>query len=626
MVTRLGLRVFSRLTTTTEVDYRLEHWLSVLDNAAGSCLPLLAVWILVSSLDDLFVSVVYVLHWLLRRSRRAFFPCAAPLKQMAEAPARRIAVFVPLWREQGVIEGMIEHNISAIKYKNYDFFVGAYPNDPGTQAAIRKLESRFANVHLSLCPHDGPTSKADCLNWIYQRMLLYEEQTGERFDVVVTHDAEDLIHPDAFHVINYYAADYAMIQVPVLPLPTPWLELTHALYCDDFSEAHTKDLVVRGWLGGFVPSSGVGTGYTREALEQLAVEDFNRVFEPACLTEDYENGLRLRELGLRQMFYPITLSAGVPVATREYFPRRFRAAVRQRTRWITGIALQGWQRHGWGKRLGQVYWLWRDRKGLIGNPASAAANVLFLYGSATWLISRMNDTSWGLAASLDAGWVVPLLSANVGLLVLHLISRAACVGRVYGWAFALGVPLRTLYGNWVNTLSTFRAFYLFARAMLLRQPLVWLKTEHYYPSRASLLPHKRPLEEILVGSGYVAKETLAACTATKPPGMRLCEHLVRCGHLTEEEWYEALSIQQNIPWGRVEPHMIPRHVARALPAHVARKWLVLPYRIAGGSLYLASPEVPGDEVLGLLRRLTRLECRFQLVTPTNFRLLAEALL
>ena len=70
----------------------------------------------------------------------------------------------------------------------------------------------------SLCPHDGPTSKADCLNWVYQHLVLYEEQNRRAFDVLVTHDAEDLIHPDELRWINYYSARYDFVQTPVLAL------------------------------------------------------------------------------------------------------------------------------------------------------------------------------------------------------------------------------------------------------------------------------------------------------------------------------------------------------------------------------------------------------------------------
>ncbi len=204
---------------------------------------------------------------------------------------------------------MVEHNVSAIHYGNYHFFIGAYPNDDPTLDAVRDLESRFPRVHLAVCPHNGPTSKADCLNWIYQRMLLFEEHHGTRFDIVVTHDAEDLIHPQAFSLINAYADEYDMVQIPVLPLPTPLGDLVHGIYCDEFAEWQIKDMRARQLMGSFVPSNGVGTGYTRQALEMLANAEHNLIFEPACLTEDYENGLRLHKLECKQMFVPLTTKA-----------------------------------------------------------------------------------------------------------------------------------------------------------------------------------------------------------------------------------------------------------------------------------------------------------------------------
>src|SRR6185369_8780296 len=105
-----------------------------------------------------------------------------------------------------------------LRYPCADFFVGGYPNDGRTLAAVREAMKRYPRVHLALCPHDGPTSKADCLNWIYQRMLAHEELYGVRFDIVVTHDAEDVIHPESLRWINYFAGTCDMIQVPVLPL------------------------------------------------------------------------------------------------------------------------------------------------------------------------------------------------------------------------------------------------------------------------------------------------------------------------------------------------------------------------------------------------------------------------
>ena len=111
---------------------------------------------------------------------------------------------------------------------------------PEAFAAVREAATRYPNVHISISPHNGPTSKADNLNWIYQRMLVHEEQHGVRFEMILTHDAEDLMDPDALRWINYYAQWNDMVQIPVLALPTPLRELAHGVYCDEFAEFQFK--------------------------------------------------------------------------------------------------------------------------------------------------------------------------------------------------------------------------------------------------------------------------------------------------------------------------------------------------------------------------------------------------
>ena len=341
----------------------------------------LAVYLAISGIDDLFVDVAWLTLWLGDRHKAT----TPPPRQ----PERRIAVFVPLWRESAVIEQMLSHNIAALNYDRYTFFCGGYPNDQPTLDAVRDMAARSNRVQLAVCPHDGPTSKADCLNWIYQRMLDYERRTGKRFELIVTHDAEDILHPESLQWLSDLSRDYDFIQIPVLALRTPAGAFTHGIYCDEFAEFQTRDLPVRSRLGGFVPSAGVGTGYSRRALDALARVRQNQVFDPESLTEDYENGLRLHELGFRQVFVPPTHAGNSWVATREYFPQSFRAAVRQRTRWVTGISLQSWDRHGWTGSRQQKYWLWRDRKGLIGSPLSLLTNALTVYALASGLWDRV---------------------------------------------------------------------------------------------------------------------------------------------------------------------------------------------------------------------------------------------
>jgi len=591
-----------------------------IDSIIAVCLPALAIWILISGLDDLALDAVLFGNWLVTRRRRSGeeLPPAEPEKP--------IAVFIPLWREAHVIRRMVEHNLAAIRYDDFRFFIGAYPNDEPTLEAVRELAARFPNVHLALCPHAGPTSKADCLNWVYRRMLRYEQDSGTRFAIVVTHDAEDLIHPLELRWLNHYCGRFGMVQLPVLPLRMPFLNLTHGVYCDEFAEYQTKDLPVRGLLGGFIPSNGVGTGYARWAVEALAARHDNSIFDPASLTEDYENGFRLHELGCPQLFVRIQLLGGEPVATREYFPARFRQALRQRTRWVMGNSLQAWQRHGWHGGLRQIYWFWRDRKGLVGNPVSAAANLILTCGLGTLAWSRLSGTPWAIGRISGALPAWALLYGTFFLQLERVAIRSACVARIYGWRFALGVPARVLCANWINFFATVSALAQYAHARVLRRPLAWRKTEHSYPSQAALAGKKRPLGEVLLRRGLLDAARLAHALDSQPPGLRLGEYLIELGHLTAGEVYEALGQQNNIPFETLASASVPVRIARALPAAVARRWRVLPFRVEAGTLFIAGPELPGDEIHTDLRRFTSLEVRFHLITPANFEALADDLL
>ncbi len=185
----------------------------------------------------------------------------------------------------------------------------------------------------------------------------------------------------------------------MLPLPTPLLEFTHGIYCDEFSEFQMIDMPARQFSGSFIPSSGVGTGFAREILERLAEERNNRVFDSASLTEDYEIGVYIHSAGYPQLFAPLKRGDKGFMATREYFPRKMRSAIRQRTRWVTGIALQCWERSGWRGSWRNRYWFWRDRKGLLANPLSLLTNILFLAGLTDLFAETAEHRPWRFAVS-----------------------------------------------------------------------------------------------------------------------------------------------------------------------------------------------------------------------------------
>jgi len=566
--------------------------------AIGFLVPLV-LWILISGLDDLFITLAFLC------TRRRSFPWPSDA-DLDAVPERRIAILLPLWREHRVIGQMLERNLAAIRYSAYDIFAGVYPNDEPTARAVEELARLHPRVHMVVVPHDGPTSKGDCLNWAYRGMEKHESLHGIRYDVVMTHDAEDLVEPDSLRLVNWFSRDYAMVQVPVLALPTPIAELTHGLYCDEFAEFQTKDIPMRQLLGGFLPANGVGTGFARAALEHLASTRHGLIFDPACLTEDYENGLRLHALGYPQIFLPVRWRNGWPVATREYFPRNFRAATRQRSRWVAGIALQGWQNHGWRGVWPQAYWFWRDRKGLVGNLLSPLANLVFLAG----LMAIPGTGLKSPVAALVPLWLSRLCLLTYGFAFVQVGVRAWCSARIYGWRFGSATPLRVTWGNVVNFVATVAAIRQFAAARVRHTAMAWRKTDHVYP---------RPrLGELLVRMRSVPMNEVETAAGNMPAGLRIGEYLVQLRKLSEADLYRALSIQSGIPGGSDSGIEVDRLATRVLPAEVARRWSVLPFRVEMGQLHVAVADVPSADLKKELARHSSLEIRYRLVRPTEF--------
>lgn len=58
--------------------------------------------------------------------------------------------------------------------------------------------------------------------------------------------------------------------------------------------------------------------------------------------------------------------------------------------------------------------------------------------------------------------------------------------------------------------------------------------------------------------------------------------------------------------------------ARMLPAEMAKRWKVAPYRVDLGQLHLATTEVPSEEMARELAAASALDLRFRLVTPREF--------
>jgi adsorption protein B len=430
---------------------------------------------LVFGVNDLVVDLIYFAR-LLWRSLTVYtrFPRAfASELPLSEVPGF-IAIFVPAWDESAVIASMLRATVARIDYPNYAIFVGHYRNDPATAAAIASLsDDRVIAVEVQA---DGPTTKADCLNHLYDALIEHELATHASARAVVLHDAEDVVDPFELKLFDRLVGRAAVVQVPVLPLPDPHSRWIAGHYCDEFAEAHVKELVVREAVGAAIPLAGVGCAIERAALARLAALQEGKPFAGSSMTEDYEIGLRIGALGLRTMFVRIPARAGSRgvVASRGHFPATLGAAVRQKARWLGGIALAGWDRLGWSGGIGERWMRLRDRRGPVAAMLLVAGYAAALLWSQLWLAERLGAP---IHARMDSTLHI-LLTVNAALLAWRILMRAGFTASAYGLEQGLMSMPRLVVGNLIAVLAAFRAVTLHMSG----GPKRWDKTRHMFPA------------------------------------------------------------------------------------------------------------------------------------------------
>ncbi len=433
---------------------------------------------LLFAIDDLVVDAIYFV----RRGWRALTVYSRFPRMHAGGlpPPMRpgwFAVLIPAWDEAGVIAPMLRATLERFDHEEYWLFVGYYRNDPATLAAIGSVKDpRVIAVEIDV---DGPTTKADCLNRLYASLVAYEGAVGRAAKAVVLHDAEDVVHPLELKLFDRLVEYAGLVQLPVVPLIDAGSRWVGGHYADEFAEAHMKELVVREAVGAAIPLAGVGCAIERVALSRLAARHDGRPFAGSSMTEDYEMGLRLGAIGIKTMFVRIPAEQGnrAVVASRGHFPSTISAAVRQKARWIGGIAFAGWDELGWRGGVGERWMRMRDRRGPL-------AALLLLAGYAAAIL-------WAqvaFAASLGAPVSVPvsatlatLMWINGWLLGWRLMMRACFTAAAYGWREGLRAIPRIFIANIVSVLAARRALLLHSAGGAKQ----WDKTFHIFPAELS---------------------------------------------------------------------------------------------------------------------------------------------
>ncbi len=442
---------------------------------AGYELMLFAsVGILLIGLDDLFFDAL----WLATRRTR---PAAVAGTRLL---AGRFAVFLPAWDEHLILPATLRRALAAWEGEDVRIYIGCYPNDAATLFAISPLVARDCRLRLVVSERDGPTTKGDNLNRLWAAMGADERAEGFRFAAVVLHDAEDHVHPGEIALYRRHLAGHAMVQIPVVPVIAADARWIGGHYGDEFAEAHGKEMVVRSRLGMPLPSAGVGCAMTRHTLALLAIERGGEPFRCNSLTEDYEIGMLIGAYGLRASFVDTVGPTGERIVSRGAFPHRAEAAVRQKARWIAGIALAGWDHLGWpGSRLGAAaspagrvwmarWMLWRDRRA----PLAALVLLAAYAGLVLTALAVAGQALLGWDAVAVSAEMRMLLALNALLLMWRLAIRSLFAGRCYGWREALWAVPRAFVANVIAMLAARRALVIYWR-MLRSGEVVWEKTE-----------------------------------------------------------------------------------------------------------------------------------------------------
>ncbi|AWW73891.1 hypothetical protein CD351_05570 [Erythrobacter sp. KY5] len=457
-------------------NWDLWQWLAVVQH---ELLLFAGVFFLIGALDDIAVDISWL--WLKLTGRARTGRVNREQLQCSElsAPA---AIVIPAWNEADVIADTIQHMLSVWPQRALRLYVGIYRNDIDTLEAAMSAARGDSRLRLVIHDRAGPSTKADCLNRLYKAIRDDEDRAGERFAMVVFHDAEDMVDPAGLGLLDWAVADGAhFAQLPVEPLPQAARHWLGSHYCEEFAEAHGKAMIVRSAVGAALPAAGVGCGVERSMLDTLAEQGPNNLpFDPVSLTEDYELGLNIAALGGECRFVRARGEDDLLIATRAFFPSQLADVVGQKTRWVHGIALQGWDRTGWAGGAAESWMRARDRRG----PLTA---IVLFFGYTLLLLTVL------LATAVNAGWTEPvtltpalvaLLTLNLGFFIWRALMRFAFTARNYGVAEGVFAVMRIPVTNVISIMAGRRALLAYARTFA-GHSATWDKTPHsHHPAQS----------------------------------------------------------------------------------------------------------------------------------------------
>ena len=139
------------------------------------------------------------------------------------------------------------------------------------------------------------------------------------------------------------------------------------------------------------------------------------------------------------------------VASRGHFPATLGGAVRQKARWLGGIALAGWDRLGWSGGIGERWMRLRDRRGPL------AALLLLAAYSAAFLWSQLFLAQRSVRRSSRFDPACRAAHRQWLALAWRILMRAGFTTYAYGFGRRFAVDPRLVVGNVIAILAAARA-------------------------------------------------------------------------------------------------------------------------------------------------------------------------
>lgn len=401
---------------------------------------LLALW---------FVTFIGLRFW-------ASFTPRLPQPELRRLPDHQLPVYTviaALYREAKLVAPLLRA-IDAFDYprEKLQVILALEPNDLATRAAIARL-GPMPHVQVLIAPARDPQTKPKALNCALP---------FARGEFIAVFDAEDQPDPGqlraALDAFRSHGDDLACAQASLCidnDNKNSWLSRTFAAeYAGQFDVFLPGLAAMRMPL----PLGGSSNHFRAAKLREVGGWDAWNV------TEDADLGFRLARFGYRSVTFDSTTSEEAPI--------RFKAWLRQRSRWM-----KGWMQT-WSVHMREPRRLWREAgsRGFLtlniiigGNVVTALAYPILVFELAAYLVTAgAGIPGWLLTDSLAPLHIATFIAGLLSTVVVGLMGLSRRGRLRSGWVLA-ATPF-----YWAClSIAAWRALW-----QLWRDPYRWEKTEH----------------------------------------------------------------------------------------------------------------------------------------------------